>query len=323
MAKLFLSVLIAIGVLITSSFDFKKLPDNEPKKYATEYVIVLIIDGPRFTETFGDTTYQYIPHLGHELKKEGVLLSNFRNNGPTYTISGHSAIITGRYQRISNAGKQLPKYPSMFQYYLKEKGVPKEDAWVISSKGKLEVLGNTRYKKWWNVYKPATYCGLHGNGADYTSDQETFDKVTEVLSGKNPPHLMLVNLLAADSYGHSKQWDMYLKSIQKCDEYAFQLWNMIQADERLKDKTALIITNDHGRHLDGHKDGYVSHGDNCEGCRHISLLAIGPDFGKNVESKACAEQLDISKTISEILHFQMPTGKGRVLTELFRQTGSR
>jgi predicted AlkP superfamily pyrophosphatase or phosphodiesterase len=323
MAKLFLSVLIAIGVLITSSFDFKKLPDNEPKKYATEYVIVLIIDGPRFTETFGDTTYQYIPHLGHELKKEGVLLSNFRNNGPTYTISGHSAIITGRYQRISNAGKQLPKYPSMFQYYLKEKGVPKEDAWVISSKGKLEVLGNTRYKKWWNVYKPATYCGLHGNGADYTSDQETFDKVTEVLSGKNPPHLMLVNLLAADSYGHSKQWDMYLKSIQKCDEYAFQLWNMIQADERLKDKTALIITNDHGRHLDGHKDGYVSHGDNCEGCRHISLLAIGPDFGKNVESKACAEQLDISKTISEILHFQMPTGRGRVLTELFRQTGSR
>lgn len=323
MAKLFLSVLIAIGVLITSSFDFKKLPDNEPKKYATEYVIVLIIDGPRFTETFGDTTYQYIPHLGRELKKEGVLLSNFRNNGPTYTISGHSAIITGRYQRISNAGKQLPKYPSMFQYYLKEKGVPKEDAWVISSKGKLEVLGNTRYKKWWNVYKPATYCGLHGNGADYTSDQETFDKVTEVLSGKNPPHLMLVNLLAADSYGHSKQWDMYLKSIQKCDEYAFQLWNMIQADERLKDKTALIITNDHGRHLDGHKDGYVSHGDNCEGCRHISLLAIGPDFGKNVESKACAEQLDISKTISEILHFQMPTGRGRVLTELFRQTGSR
>ncbi|MGV3613190.1 MAG: sulfatase-like hydrolase/transferase [Fluviicola sp.] len=317
MAKLLLSVVIAVGVLLISSFNFNKLPENVIKEYDTEYVIVLIIDGPRFTETFGDTTYQYIPHLGNELKKEGVLLSNFRNNGPTYTISGHSAIISGRYQRLSNAGKQLPKYPSMFQYYLKEKGVPKSDAWVISSKGKLEVLGNTNYKKWWNVYTPSTYCGLHGNGADYTSDQETFDKVTEVISGNNPPHLMLVNLLAADAYAHSKQWDMYLKSIQKCDDYTFRLWNMIQSNEKMKDKTTLIITNDHGRHLDGHKDGYISHGDNCEGCRHISLLAIGPDFKKNVESKECAEQLDISKTIAELLHFSMPTGKGRVLTELF------
>ena len=111
---------------------------------------------------------------------------------------------------------------------------------------------------------------------------------------------------------------MYLKSIQKCDDYAFQLWNMIQSNEKMKDKTALIITNDHGRHLDGRKDGYISHGDNCEGCRHISLLAIGPDFKKNVESGNSAEQLDISKTISEILNFQMPTGKGRVLTELFK-----
>ena len=318
MAKLLLSVVIAVGVLLTSSFNLNKSPNNETRKYNTEYVIVLIIDGPRFTETFGDTAYQYIPHLGNELKKEGVLLSNFRNNGPTFTISGHSAITTGRYHSISNAGKQLPKYPSMFQYYLKEKGVPKSDAWIISSKGKLEVLGNTKYKKWWNVYKPSTYCGLHGNGADYTGDQETFDKVTEVLSGNNPPHLMLINLLAADSYAHSKQWDMYLKSIQKCDDYAFQLWNLIQSNERLKDKTTLIVTNDHGRHLDGHKDGYISHGDNCEGCRHISLLAIGPDFKKNVESKNCSEQLDISKTIAEILHFSMPTGKGRVLTELFK-----
>jgi hypothetical protein len=215
MTKLLLSVVIAVGVILTSSFDFNKLSDDQTVKYNTEYVIVLIIDGPRFTETFGDSTYQYIPHLGNELKREGVLLTNFRNNGPTYTISGHSAITTGRYQHLSNAGKQLPKYPSMFQYYLKQKRVPKSDTWVISSKGKLEVLGNTTSKKWRNFYKPETYCGLNGNGMEYTNDQETFDKVKEVLSTEKPPHLMLINLLAADSYAHSKEWDMYLKSIQK------------------------------------------------------------------------------------------------------------
>ncbi|MDR0802535.1 alkaline phosphatase family protein [Fluviicola sp.] len=316
MTKLLLSAIIAAGVLVTCSFDFQKTPDIPTKEYHTEYVIVLIIDGPRYTETFGDTTCKYIPHLGNELKKEGVLFSNFRNNGPTFTISGHTAIMTGRYQHISNSGKQLPKHPSMFQYYLKEKNVLKSDAWVIASKGKLEVLGNTLYKKWWNVYKPSTYCGPNGNSSDYAGDPETFDMVKTVLSSEKPPHLMLINLLAVDTYAHSKNWEMYLKSIQNCDNYAFQLWNLIQSNNKLKDKTALLITSDHGRHLDGHKDGYINHGDGCEGCRHISLLAMGPDFKKNVEITTCAEQLDISKTISEILHFSMPTGKGRVLTEM-------
>jgi hypothetical protein len=36
-------------------------------------------------------------------------------------------------------------------------------------------------------------------------------------------------------------------------------WDTIQANaEMMKDRTALLfVTNDHGRHLDGHKDGFV------------------------------------------------------------------
>lgn len=315
----FIAVVSSVFILlISSSF---KLPNSsleeKPVPYKTEYVFVLVIDGPRYSETFGDTTYQYIPHLGNELKKEGTLLTNFSNNGHTLTISGHAAMTTGQYQKLSNVGKHLPKYPSMFQYYLKEKNVPRSDAWVLSSKGKLEVLGNTTYKKWWNMYTPYTYCGRNGNGADYTGDQETFEKTLEVLSSENPPHLMLVNLLAADSWGHAGNWANYLDAIKKCDDYAFRLWNFIQSSDKLKDKTTLIITNDHGRHLDGHKDGFKSHGDKCEGCKKISLLAMGPDIKKNVVSTDCAEQLDISATISELLHFSMPTSKGRILNELF------
>jgi predicted AlkP superfamily pyrophosphatase or phosphodiesterase len=311
-------LLVTILFLTVSAFDFSTRIIDEPlKNYQTEYVVVLIIDGPRYTETFGDTSYTYIPHLGNELKRQGTLLSEFRNNGPTLTISGHAAIATGRYQKLSNAGKELPKYPTMFQYYLKEKNVPRSDAWIIASKGKLEVIGNTQDKSWTNKYMPYTYCGLNGNGADYTNDQETVNKTLEVLGSENPPHLMLVNLLAADSYAHSKEWNQYLLSIKRCDEYAFLIWNFIQASEKLRNKTTLIITNDHGRHLDGHKDGYISHGDGCEGCRHISLLAIGPDTPKNVVLNNCAEQLDISTTVAELLHFSIPTSKGRVLTELF------
>lgn len=287
------------------------------KRYLSEYVYVVIIDGPRFTETFGDTSCRYIPHMGKELVKEGVLLSDFRNNGHTYTIAGHTAILTGVYQKMNNGGTELPKNPSLFQYYLKEKGVDRTDAWIVASKGKLEVLGNTNSKKWWNVYMPYTYCGPQGNSSSYGPDEPTLDKMFSLIQSENPPHLMLVNFLAVDSYGHSNEWEKYLESLQRLDGFVDQIWKKIQSTPKLKDKTSLIITNDHGRHLDGHKNGFVNHGDGCEGCRHIAFLGLGPDFKKGVKIEHYGEQIDISATIADMLHFKMPTTKGKVLTQIF------
>lgn len=318
--KLFFISLLAALSFVLYSYTIKppEVAPKEVKQYQTEYVYVIIIDGPRFTETFGDTSCQYIPKMGKELVKEGVLLSDFRNNGPTYTNAGHTAITTGYYQGISNAGKELPKKPSMFQYYLKEKNVEKNDAWLVTSKGKLEILANTEDKKWWNTYMPYTYCGPKGNSSEYGGDEPTFNKVNELLKSENPPHLMLVNFLAVDSYGHSNEWAKYLWSLQTLDGYVDSIWKTIQSTPKLKDKTTLIITNDHGRHLDGHKDGFVNHGDNCEGCRHIAFLGLGPDFKKGVKIEKYGEQIDISATIAEMLHFCIPTTEGKVLTQIFK-----
>lgn len=286
------------------------------QQFKTEYVILLVIDGPRYSETFGDSACRYIPNMGKKLVNEGVFFSNFKNNGPTYTISGHTAMTTGNYQKISNGGKKLPKNPSMFQYYLKQRQKDKSDAYVLSSKGKLEVLGNTKDKLWWNTYMPITYCGVNGHSKEYASDEQTFNKVNELLNGKTP-HLMLVNLLSVDSYAHAKDWEMYLESLMKCDQFVYNLWQNIQNNPKMKDKTTLFITNDHGRHLDGHKDGFVNHGDKCEGCKHISLLALGPDFKKGERIIKERELIDISKTIAFMLKFEMPSSKGQVLQELF------
>lgn len=286
--------------------------------FKTEYAVILIIDGPRFSETFGDSTSQYIPYLGKELIHEGTLFQNFRNNGPTFTNAGHTAITTGVYQSISNAGKELPKNPSLFQYYLKEKNAEKSDAYIVASKGKLEILGNTKDKKWWNMYLPSTYCGPHGNSSEYANDLSTVTKVVSLIE-THPPRILLINLLAADTYGHSNEWDKYLGAIQQCDSYVKQIWNTIQSNPTMRNKTALFVTNDHGRHLTGHKNGFINHGDNCEGCRHIALLAVGPDFKKDQRIPNGGEQLDISKTIAYLLHFSMPTSRGRVLHELFQE----
>lgn len=294
---------------------------NSPKvettsKFQSEYYMIVIIDGPRFSETFGDTSYTYIPKMGRELAKEGVLFYNFRNNGPTYTNAGHTAITTGHYQHISNGGKQLPKRPSIFNYYLKSFNADKSDAYIVSSKGKLEILANTKNKKWWNTYMPMTYCGEKGNSSNYINDEQTYNKVNSLIE-THMPRIMLVNFLAVDSYGHANEWEAYLSSIQKCDQFVYNIWNKIQSSPKLRNKTTLFITNDHGRHLDGHKDGFVNHGDRCEGCRHISLLAMGPDIRKNVVIREGGELIDISKTIAHMIGFDIPTSDGRVLTELF------
>lgn len=316
MKKRYVFFLVAIAsTFLSSTFrGTDKKPDNSP--YKTKYVVVLVIDGPRYSETYGDSTCKYIPRLGKELIHEGVFFADFKNNGPTYTNSGHTAITTGVYQRISNAGKELPKNPSFFQYYLKESGNDKSTAWLVSSKGKLEILANTKSKKWWNMYMPSTYCGSKGNSADYVGDMQTYNKVLEIID-YHKPKVMLINFLAVDATAHQNEWEEYLRSIQQSDEFAFQVWKAIQADSEMKDRTTLFITNDHGRHVDGHKNGFVNHGDKCAGCRKISLLAIGPDFKKDTIVQTPGELIDISATVAELMRFSMPTTKGRVLREMF------
>lgn len=65
-------------------------------------------------------------------------------------------------------------------------------------------------------------------------------------------------------------------------------------------------------------DGFISHGDTCSGCRHISLLALGPDFKTGEVIKTDRELIDIPVTIAEIHRVSMPAGQGNIMYELFK-----
>lgn len=316
-----LASLPIISALSNARLDSPESTTNTPeaeKQYRAKYHIILVLDGPRYSETFGDSTCQYIPHMGKELVNEGTLFTNFRNSGSTYTNSGHTALTTGVHQRISNQGTQLPKNPSIFQYLLKQKGLDKRKAWIMASKGKLEMLANTKDKKWWNQYMPSTYCGVNGSGVGYPNDRDTWENFKSILV-ENKPVLTLINLLDIDVWGHANDWEKYLAAIKELDGFTLDLWQTIQNDPELRNQTALYVTNDHGRHLDGHKDGFKSHGDGCEGCRHISLLALGPDFEKGKRIDTPYDQIDLTASIAFMLNLNMPTGKGCPIGELTGQ----
>src|SRR4051812_45305515 len=66
--------------------------NSRKPKYKTKYVIVIVVDGPRYSETWGDSLHKFIPYMANEIGKSGVIFSNFYNDGYTYTSSGHAAI---------------------------------------------------------------------------------------------------------------------------------------------------------------------------------------------------------------------------------------
>ncbi len=307
-----LFMLLLPGVLLTCQ------KTDETPSYATENVIVIVVDGPRYTETWGVQGQPNIPFQA-SLKAQGVFCHSFYNNGLTQTTPGHTAISTGVYQNINNNGAETPFMPSMFQRWRKATGEPKEAAWIIASKDKLSVLANCTKTEWQGTYVPSQSCGVNGGGvgSGYRHDSLTLNATKSILNYHHPK-LVLINFREPDYSAHTGDWNTYIAGISMTDQYISEVWDYLQNDPFYKGKTTLFITNDHGRHLDGVQNGFVSHGDNCDGCRHISLLAVGPDFRAGTDIFTEHDLRDISATIAELLHFPMAEGEGKIMTELFK-----
>lgn len=283
---------------------------------STKYVIVVVVDGARYADTWEALGNPLIPYR-KEMAKSGFLCSSFYNNGTTLTISGHTAICTGVYETMTNSGAQIPAYPSIMQVWRKTFNQPASKAWIVASKDKVEVIKNCTDTKWNNSYNPMTDCGISGLGSGYRDDITTLNKAMEILANDQPT-LMLVNFKQPDSGAHSTDSLTYIQGIFDTDNYVNLLWNFIQNNAHYKNKTALMITNDHGRHSPGHLDGFISHGDGCAGCRHIEFLALGPNIKKNYIATTAYQQIDIAPTIAYLLGFKMPVGTGKVMKEMLQ-----
>ena len=285
--------------------------------WKTRHVVILVIDGPRWTETWGKPGRDLIPVRDKVLAPLGVWLSDMANDGPTYTNAGHSALTTGFHQEINNSGQELPRNPSITQRLIAAGTDPKQ-VWVVTSKDKLQILTDSAAPEWNHRHVCSSDCGKDGAGSGYREDRVTLERVKAVIS-EHRPRFLLINFKEPDASGHAKKWDEYLANIQITDEYAGQVWAHIQAEPQMKDTTTLFITNDHGRHLDGHKDGYISHGDDCAGCRKIELVAIGPDFKRGATSDVHRSQIDVAVTAAALLGLTHPNSDGKVMTELFSE----
>jgi hypothetical protein len=271
-------------------------------------VIIVVVDGARYTETFGSADpSQNIPHLWNDLKPEGTLYINFRiaNEGHPITNPGHAAITTGTWQNISNIGGEYPHKPTIFEYFRKELGASETDNFMIGGKSKLEYIKHSDFPGYDSTYQ-ATWSGNNDH-----IDSSVYNLLVSAMDSSHP-RLILANFPETDLRGHAGNWDNYLAAIVNADSLIYQLWTKIQTDDFYKDNTTLFITNDHGRH-DSTSGGFQNHGDDCDGCEHIMCFVLGRYVSPNQVINIPTYQIDIAPTVGTLLGFTTPFANGQNL----------
>lgn len=284
-----------------------------------ENVFIVVIDGLRTTEAFEDPTHEHIPRIWNDLRPLGTIYMNFLNLGFTQTTGGHSTIMSGVTQYLPNAKNEnlgilsiRTDEPSVFQYYRSTFGIPENKTWNVSGKGTNTLyVGVCR-----NPYYQEDHAPLLSFGHEFKNDNLVWAEMQNVIDAHHPS-MTLLNLGTVDGMGHTGDWDLYTQAIENADRIVFELHEKIRQDPFYRDNTILIVTSDHGRHLDGVLTGFKDHSCTCLGCRRIPFLIIGPNVQKNKIVSKQRYLRDIAPTIGALLDIPMPFCMGEVMRELF------
>jgi hypothetical protein len=294
-----------LSALILLFFFFRSV-----SAYETERVVLVIIDGLRYTEGLGDPEHRFTPRMA-ELANQGALVADFTNNGFTYTSRAVPAIWTGGWTNMNNfsdstcngSSNSYSSLPSLFEYYRKHLNRPASDCVyslleLCSWKGSFHPEFGPDY---WPLYHTA---GI--------TDDDVWQETRQILSDL-APHLLVMYFADVDHGGHSGNWDEYTRNITIADSLVGELWDTLQADPLYADVTTMLVTNDHGRHT----TNFSGHGDSCIGCRQIQLLALGPDVNAGLTSDIPRVIPDITPTIGALLGFDTELATGTAMLELF------
>jgi len=299
-----------------------------PPSGKAQNVFLVVMDGVRYSETFGDPLHRYIPHIWNDLRPIGTINTEFNNNDITVTVPGHTSMLTGVWQKIKNDASERPHNPTIFEYYRKQTGAPASKTWVVTEHMNLVAINYSDTSGWGESYGARLDSpGLHQStpppeNADmgplkFGGDVGTFDILKHVMQ-RDRPSLVMVNLGQTDGMGHAGKWTAYTNAILDADTIVYYLWLKIQSMPYYKDKTTLILTNDHGRFLDGNGTGFQDHGGIDDGNRHLMFLAIGPNIKSGAQVDTPRELIDIGPTIASMMGINMTQAMGKNMTELLR-----
>ncbi len=95
------------------------------------------------------------------------------------------------------------------------------------------------------------------------------------------PRVLYVALDETDDWAHDRNYERVLDALHRVDGELEALWTWLQTDPEYRDRTALLITVDHGRGLT--PEDWSTHGRDVAGAEHTWLAAAGPDWPRRGE----------------------------------------
>jgi arylsulfatase A-like enzyme len=278
----------------------------------TEAVVLVVIDGARWTETLGDPDTAFVPHLAHDLAPLGAVNNAFYTEGATLSVPGHASLLTGVWQAIPNDGTVRPTTPTIFEYFRKATGASVDEAVFVHGSTIEPVLTYSTQPDYGEVFGARMF---FSDEPEVPYDDGMWANAREVIATLHP-RLLVISLLDPDEAAHLGQWEAYRAAIRHDDEIIWRLWQQLQGDAFYAGHTTLMVTTDHGR---GCGAGWPNHGGDDDCNRHIMFLAVGPEILAGQVLTRRRTLIDIAPTIGRLLNFDTPLAEGEVMQELFEK----
>lgn len=119
------------------------------------------------------------------------------------------------------------------------------------------------------------------------------------------PRVLYISYGETDEWAHAGRYKNYLDAINQVDTWVKDIWNYVQSTPQYKDKTAILITCDHGRG-DKVKSEWTSHGSEISDSHEIWFALLGPGIPAKGEAKTSMQvyQKQFAQTVAQLLGLQ-------------------
>jgi hypothetical protein len=132
---------------------------------------------------------------------------------------------------------------------------------------------------------------------------------------KEQPRVLYVSLGETDDWAHAGRYDRYMLTAEQNDGFIQKLWTASQEIPQYRDKTAFLVTTDHGRG-DG-REGWKNHGANLPGSERIWIAAFGAGFSSSgIDRGGTYTQSQIAATVARLVGYALEKTDPRIASPL-------
>jgi hypothetical protein len=114
------------------------------------------------------------------------------------------------------------------------------------------------------------------------------------------PRVLYVALDETDEWAHERRYDVYLDAAHRSDHFLQRLWETAQSLPGYRDRTALVVTTDHGRGETARD--WSDHGEKVPAADRIWVAVMGPDTpALGVRRGFDGTQAQVAATVARLL----------------------